>query len=265
MNAVSSIVCSGRTGTIGRLLPPSVTSVQTRLEETESSMRAELSALFSRPDAFLHLAAMTLVADCERDPEKTHVINVEGPVKWLRACSQVGCRKFIQVSTCHVFKPRPSAELLTPDLIPDATTAYGRSKLEAELALTEAAKSLEVELTIARVFSVIGEGMRPGYLFPELQRRVRTRDFSPLPGYKNVRDFIEAKEVAKILYRLATESHAPGLYHICTGRPQSVRQLAEGLMRSQGLLERDFCAMFPETTDEANYLISDPTPILEGV
>jgi nucleoside-diphosphate-sugar epimerase len=104
--------------------------------------------------------------------------------------------------------------------------------------------------------------MRPGYLYANLERRASERDFSPLLGYKNVRDFISAEVVCGQLMRLAQKpGSCMGIFHICSGKPMSVRDLALEVMNENRISPEETSAMFPETSDEANYMISKPSEI----
>ncbi len=258
------VVCTGGNGTIGQFLPVSVRRLRTRLEESVELRVDELKKVARPPFALLHLAALTSVTEAEKDPARARLMNVDGSLKWLQAAADTGCTRFVFVSTGHVFRATAQQEFLTPDRLPDATATYGRTKAEAEVALSTMAQDLKIDLVIARVFSVTSEKMRAGFLFPELLRRARERDFSPLPGYKSVRDFVDAKFVAEQLFSIATTDKCPhSIVHISSGKPKSVRQLAEETMGAAGISRGEMSVMFPDNADLPNYLISEPTKIGE--
>jgi hypothetical protein len=52
-----------------------------------------------------------------------------------------------------------------------------------------------------------------------------------------------------------------GIFHICSGKPMSVRDLALEVMNENRISPEETSAMFPETSDEANYMISKPSEI----
>jgi UDP-glucose 4-epimerase/GDP-4-dehydro-6-deoxy-D-mannose reductase len=111
-------------------------------------------------------------------------------------------------------------------------------------------------VTIARIFSVTSAKMRDGFLYPELLRRAREKDFKPLPGHQNVRDFIDAEVAAEELLRLAAMASPPSVVHIA-GETKSVRELAEGVMSEHGISPEQMSSMFPPPTEPVNYLISE--------
>jgi nucleoside-diphosphate-sugar epimerase len=238
--------------------------LQTRLESPVEAMVAELEGVEGGVSAFIHLAALVPVKLCEENPERAFALNVDGAVKWLKAASKVGCERFVHVSSSHIFKATNEPVWFEIDRSSDAQAVYGRSKAAAELAMREEAEHLGMDLVIARVFSVISPTMGPGYLFYELHRRAKERDFGPLPGYKNVRDFIHSEAICKSLEALAALRGGQKVYHVCSGDPKSVKDLAVEVFARHGIAESEMANMFPPSDEPANFMMSHPTRI-EGV
>ncbi len=225
-------------------------------------MEAELAAAGNEISSFIHLAAIASIASCEAEPTRAFELNVNGARKWAEVAARAGCRRFIQVSTSHIFKPTSSPEWLSPERSGDAISAYGRSKLQAEQAVTAVGRNLGIEVVIARVFSLIAPDMPSGFLYSELLRRAKEQDFRPLRGYKNVRDFIDANNVAHQVWNLAMLPRLDrNVFHLCTGRARSVKDLAIEVMQQYGISEAALKPMFPDATASPNYLISNPSPI----
>lgn len=106
----------------------------------EEAVRQVVQAV--RPDVVVNAAAMTDVDACERDVERAHRVNADGPRFVARACAGVGAR-LVHVSTDLVFggaTPR-GASGAPLGWRPDDPTApvqvYGESKLAGELAVAE--------------------------------------------------------------------------------------------------------------------------------
>ena len=110
-----------------------------------------------RPDVVLHLAAMTSVDGCERDPEAAFRVNVRGTLNVAEAARALD-GLLVALSTDYVFdgeKEEPYDELDDPNPL----NAYGGSKLRAERAAAE----IGVELLVVRtswVFGAPGEFVR---------------------------------------------------------------------------------------------------------
>jgi len=83
-----------------------------------------------RPEAVIHCAAHTDVDDCEKNPNKAHLINAGGASNFAEATKQIGGR-FVYISTSGVFDGNKTEAYVETDQ-PVPRTEYGRSKLEAE-------------------------------------------------------------------------------------------------------------------------------------
>lgn len=95
----------------------------------ESSVRAWFAE--HRPDAVIHCAAISDTGVCQREPERSHVVNVEGPVLLAKACRETGA-KLVFCSSDQVYSgsPYPGPHCEEEPLSPG--NVYGRQKLLAE-------------------------------------------------------------------------------------------------------------------------------------
>src|SRR5262249_42736118 len=83
----------------------------------------------ARPDVVLHAAALSRVADCQRDPARAHRVNVAGSAT-LAALADAARARFVQVSTDLVFDGARGG--YREDDPPSPVSVYGRSKADAE-------------------------------------------------------------------------------------------------------------------------------------
>ena len=85
----------------------------------------------NRPQAVLHCAAVSDTAACQKDPEGSALVNVQGSLNLAAACHSIGA-KFVFCSSDQVYAnselpgPHKETELLQPK------TVYGQQKLLAE-------------------------------------------------------------------------------------------------------------------------------------
>lgn len=93
----------------------------------EASCRALLGEL--RPRVVIHAAALTHVDLCEREPQRSRVINVEGTRNVAAAAAEHGAR-YVYFSTDYVFGSDAGPHLLSET--PNPLNVYGRHKLDAE-------------------------------------------------------------------------------------------------------------------------------------
>lgn len=240
------IVFNGATGGIGRHLGPRLVAsgrphlvLETRLEHS-ADLTAELSSLpqgaSGTPIALVHLAAMVSVPRCEADPELARSVNVDWTASYIRAFIDWSLRRgyrpsVVYVSTGHVYAaPEPGVRVRETDAV-FPRSVYAKTKLEAEGALGEMATQLEVQLTVARVFGLVAPAQPPHYVLPALIARVQHADVDGIPGLDNVRDYLDARDVARHLEDLADWSvrSSPGVMvvNVCSGVGIRIRDLVD--------------------------------------
>ena len=83
-----------------------------------------------KPNVIVHLAAMTNVDGCERNPEQAQLINVQGTENLLNYFDG----KFIFISSDYVFDGESDQPYIETD-IPNPINVYGKTKLAGEKAL----------------------------------------------------------------------------------------------------------------------------------
>lgn len=89
------------------------------------------------PEVVLNCAAFTDVDACEKEELRVWKVNVEGPRNLAQSCARFEC-KFIHISSDYVFdglKPMPQPYFEDDPL--DPLSAYGKSKVESEVAVRE--------------------------------------------------------------------------------------------------------------------------------
>lgn len=255
---VERVCYTGSSGSIGQFMPEGPQALVTRLESSSDEMVAELRSLPMQPRALIHLAGVSVVRTCDENPEMARAINVEGALKWYEAAARVAIEHFVQVSTSHVYgRPRDDKPLRV-DSPADPVTVYGKTKLEAERELLR--REGRPGVTIARVFSVLSKAMREGYLLTSLHERARNRDFSPIPGFFNVRDFLSAEEVCEKLLRVAMNPGLPSIVLICSGRGQRVCDIARTVFEGYGL-EFGRIQNAADARADITRIVGEPTPL----
>lgn len=103
--------------------------------ELDFTSANSISAAFSsfHPTHLVHCGAVSDVGQCEKEPQYSHIVNVDGPAMLARACAENNARMIFCSSDQvywdgHSVPPRPWCE--TDPCTPG--THYGRQKLEAE-------------------------------------------------------------------------------------------------------------------------------------
>ena len=110
---------------VGRMIPMKEKNGCALLDITELNQVRETITLF-QPDVIVHLAAMTDVDGCERDPEMAFDVNVRGTENLLDNFNG----RFIYISTDYVFDGSDGPYTEKDEVNP--ISVYGRTKLYAE-------------------------------------------------------------------------------------------------------------------------------------
>lgn len=241
-------------------MPQEVQALDVRLEMTIEEMKRVLTESVQDPQnaCIIHLAAKTSVDDCEKNPHQAFQINVEGSLRLFQACQILNIRRFIYVSTAHVFAPPVTRNKLNFQSPLNPQNMYGRSKLLGEQVLRSHVSQKTTSLSIVRLFSLIGEDMQPHFLYPNLIRRALNNDYSPLPGFDNVRDFMDVQVVCQELVRLAQSQTFPREVLICSGQEKTVGQLAQQVFLAHGK-DPNVLIAAPGRPSDIGYMVGEPT------
>ncbi len=100
----------------------------------------------ARPQVVFHLAAVSSVTLCERDPERCVAVNVEGTARVWEAARRSGAEKLVNISSLAVHGVSTEG----------AGDSYGRSKQAAEEYLAREAPAAETLLTTLRPANIYG-------------------------------------------------------------------------------------------------------------
>jgi UDP-arabinose 4-epimerase len=248
------------------------------LETGDIADRAALDRAIARhrPQAVLHFAASTSVAESVADPDKYHRNNAGGTLSLLEAMRDHGIVRLVFSSTAATYG--------TPDRVPipeDAPKApinpYGQSKLAAERMIDEFSAAHGLRASSLRYFNAagadpdgeLGELHDPeSHLIPLAMQAV-TGDGPALTVYGDdyptadgtcIRDYVHVTDLAdahvRALERLAERDGADA-FNLGTGAGASVRQVLEAVERVAGKAVPH--TIGPRRAGDPAELVSDPS------
>lgn len=252
------VYVTGASGFVGRWLarelqgaghdvaPP---SGLTQIEITDTgALRTELER--ARPDAIVHLAAISFAPDAGADPTRAMTVNVAGTDALLRASASLYPRPaLLVVSSSEVYgSPSPGTLPLT-ELAPlGPRTIYGLTKVGQEAAAVWGALRHGLRLVVARPFNHTGPGQRPVFAVPAFVQRVlavrngetesiRAGNIDVRRDIGDVRDVVRAYRL--LLERMASGWPAsPTTFNIASGRAVAIAEVIETLCRLAGIEPR---------------------------
>ncbi len=157
-------------------------------------------------------------------------VNVDAPLRWLRAADRAGVERFVWLSSIKVLGD-VSADPLTPDAPYRPGDAYARSKVAAERGLLTFA-CRQTSLAVVRPPLVYGPGV--GANFMRLLRWARGGLPLPLARAEAARSLVSIGNLCDLLARLGGSVDA-GVFHVADPEDVSVAVL---MTRLRALLGR---------------------------
>jgi dTDP-6-deoxy-L-talose 4-dehydrogenase (NAD+) len=248
-----TVTLTGATGFIGRQIMRALLERGCRvraivrdpsvLEEISTSSTVEIletANLFSEQSERLRelLAGSTTLihAAWYAEPGKylTSPVNLDclaGTLNLARAFADVGGKRFVGLGTCAEYDL--TAGLLTPDarLAPDSL--YANCKASAYQIIGRFLESESVSFVWCRPFYLYGEGEDERRLVPYIRRQLDAGEDVLLTSGEQIRDFIDVEEAGRMIADIAL-GQLKGALNICSGRPVTVRQLAESIADEYG-------------------------------
>jgi len=208
----------------------------------------------------VHLAGLSHVPTCAKDPELAFRINRDGTRFVAGELQKVagdlyGGGVFVFASTAQVYQAAKGEEakteaLFTEDRRIEPQNLYAETKWQAEEALRGIAKAGRLELRILRFFNHTHKTQSPDFFLPHIYSQLKAgKTEIPVGNLDIRRDFGALKDLLAAL-EIAVARELPGeVYNVCSGKAKSLRALAEGLAKRMGVQAR---------------FVTDPARVREG-
>lgn len=186
-----------------------------------------LSHVLKDTEVLIHLAAMHYIPECEARPFECLRTNVFGSLNLIEQAKKYHVKKIIFASSAAVYKPSMKPHLESDETVP--IDIYGRSKIIVE----ELLKDLrgEMELTILRLFNVVGPGDRTKHFIPQVLEQLRKNTSSVEVGnIDSVRDYIDVRDIVNAVTTLVRENIGGGIINLGSGVGTSGREILKILI-----------------------------------
>ena len=186
-------------------------------------------------DGIFHQAALTVVQDSFKMPDKYHSVNVEGTENIFKI-AQKNNLKVVYASSSSVYGHQDVVPILE-NFDKKPINPYGKTKLDDEVLAEKYAKQ-GVRIIGLRYFNIFGKGQTLEYagVITKFLDRLRDKKSPIIFGTgSQIRDFIHVEDIAKANL-LAMESDVSFTHaNIGTGNSISILELAKIMIDISGL------------------------------
>ena len=190
----------------------------------------------ARPDAIVHLAAISHVMQSHAEPSATFQINTMGALNVCLAAKALPYQpRILLVSSAEVYGIA-ATDVSTEETPFAPMSPYAASKIAAEMIGAQFARSYGMHIVRARPFNHLGAGQAPVFAIASLAQQVkaarksnarstlRVGNLDPIRDFSHVRDVVAA-------YRLLLERGVSGeVYNVCSGVGRSIRSVLDELV-----------------------------------
>ena len=216
------------------LKTPNVKFHDVVVKRIEWNNDSALSQICEGIDVVIHAAGMN-AKECLEDPIGALNFNGNGTSRLAKAASKVGVKKFIYLSTAHVYAS-PLVGSITEKTETRNLHPYATSHLAGENALLEIGKSAKMWTIVLRLSNAFGAPIHQSVncwmlLVNDLCRQaIQTKKLNVKSDGMQLRDFISMQEVCRVIEKiiLANEKfRAFQLFNLGSGISKSVREIAK--------------------------------------
>ena len=203
----------------------------------DSSLASFLPA--APPDAVLHLAAVSHVAQSFEEPDQCFDVNFHGTWNLLRALRSSGFHgRLLYVSSGDCYGAVPEEQLpVGEDRQLHPRNPYAVSKVAAEALCYQWSQTEGLDVVIARPFNHIGPGQDRRFVIPSFCEQIARIERGKVPpvlltGNLDVtRDFTDVNDVLDGYFALLERGRRGEAYNVASGREYLLRGVLDTLLQ----------------------------------
>lgn len=262
------VMVTGASGFVGRRLLPRLTAAgHVALgtdRETDVADRAALDPALDafRPDAVIHLAALSSVAHSLRAPEDCYRINFLGTRALLASVAERSpWARILLVGSADAYTAtRPQAMPLDESTPLRPRSPYARTKAAAEM-LGRLAADAGLDVVCIRAFNHTGAGQSDQFVVSSFARQVaairsgRAEPRLRVGNLDSVRDFLHVDDVIDAYLALLDRGVPASVYHVAGSVGIPIRAVLDALLRSAGVEAR--VEVDPDRFRPTDWLVGD--------
>lgn len=222
-----------------------------------NTVRVSGAIAAARPDAIIHLAAISFVPQAEANPAAVYRVNFLGARSVLEALRAVAPKaRLLLVGSGHVYgAAEPGAPPFDENAPLRPDSLYAWSKAAADL-LGRVYAEQGLDVVRVRPFNHTGRGRPDQFVESSFARQVAEIEAGLRPprievgNLEAVRDFLDVEDVVDAYARLLDPSVPADVYNVASGKGTSIQQILDTLLAESTI--RAEVAIDPERWRPAN-------------
>jgi dTDP-glucose 4,6-dehydratase len=197
----------------------------------------EIRKLPKHLDCVVHLAALLPAPTRQYPNDAWFLNNTQSTLNVLQFCASNGIAKFVYGSTWSVYGRMQGKGAITEETSPRPVDLYSLSKRSGEILTYPYAFTCDMEVKVLRFSYIYGRGMRGDTVVSKFIDLGTRNEPIPLIGQgKDQTDLVYVKDAADAVQ--AALFNGQGTYNIGSGKPATIRELAETVVATTGSTSR---------------------------
>jgi len=193
-----------------------------------------------KPEYIFHLAAFSSVGQSYKNEKLTIDVNFDGTLNILKAAASLitPLKKIIFISSPDIYGQfKPAGKTLKENQPFNPVSPYAVSKIAAEYLCRF--YSLHHKLPIVRIrpFNHTGPRQTTNFVVPSFCKQIAEMEKSGkkvtmlVGDLSNKRDLSDVRDIVRGYYLLSEKGLSGEVYHLCTGRAASIREVLNKLLK----------------------------------
>ena len=187
----------------------------------------EIDEIEGSIDAVVHLAGLAHDTQNKNEESAYLDVNVGLTNKLLNKLSDWNVNSFVYLSSIKAVVDSTSETIVTEEMSSKATHIYGRSKLQAEEAISQS--DISCDWYILRPVMIYGEGQKGNLNM--LESMVKRGMVFPFKKWQNKRSVLSINNLTYVIESLLMKPIKPGTYFIADDRPVSTIEIIQSIGR----------------------------------
>jgi UDP-glucose 4-epimerase len=183
-------------------------------------------------DVFFHLAAKKDVQASIANPVLYDTVNINGSLRMLELCAEVGVKRFVFASSCAVYGDTSHTGTYSERNLTVPVSPYGLQKLTVEKYCELYYKLHKMDTVSLRYFNVFGPGSETGVIDVFLEQNKLGKPLTIYGSGENTRDYVHVDDVvnANIAAAGFPDEFMGDYFNVGSGKSYSINDIASAVI-----------------------------------